>query len=121
MAKFKTKLNKWGNSIGIFLPKPLRDTLNLEAGDEVEIEDKEDYIILRKAKQYFKYKIDYSIIILSIVVDRELEELREYKMIFHWCKDHYDDIYNKYNNEWIAVKLPPKIYHNKDLDIRSLA
>ncbi len=50
-------------------------------------------------------------------MDRELEELREYKMIFHWCKDHYDDIYNKYNNEWIAVKLPPKIYHNKDLDI----
>jgi AbrB family looped-hinge helix DNA binding protein len=32
----------------MFLPNPLRDTLNLEAGDEIEIEDKENYIIIRK-------------------------------------------------------------------------
>ncbi len=48
MAKFKTKLNKWGNSVGFNLPKPLRDTLNLEVGDDIELEDKEDCIIIRK-------------------------------------------------------------------------
>jgi AbrB family looped-hinge helix DNA binding protein len=50
MAKFKTKLNKWGNSVGINLPKPLRDTFNLESGDDIELEDKEDFIIIRKIK-----------------------------------------------------------------------
>jgi AbrB family looped-hinge helix DNA binding protein len=48
MAKFKVKLNKWSNSVGINLPKPLRDTFNLESGDDLELEDKEDYIIIRK-------------------------------------------------------------------------
>ena len=48
MARFKTKLIKWGNSAGINLPRPLRDTFNLEIGDDIELEDKEDYIIIRK-------------------------------------------------------------------------
>lgn len=49
MAKFKAKLVKWGNSVGISLPKPIRDSLNLEAGDEVEIIDKDDMIVIKKA------------------------------------------------------------------------
>ncbi len=48
MARFKTKLNKWGNSVGLNLPKALRDTFDLNDGDDVELEDKEGYIILRK-------------------------------------------------------------------------
>ena len=36
MAKFKGKLVTWGNSVGVSLPKPVRDSLNLEAGDEVD-------------------------------------------------------------------------------------
>lgn len=48
MAKFKTKLNKWGNSVGFNLPKPLRDTLNLEVGDDIEVEDQGDHIVIRK-------------------------------------------------------------------------
>ncbi len=48
MAKFKAKLTKLGNSEGIFLPKPLRDTLKLQLGDDLELEDKEDYITIRK-------------------------------------------------------------------------
>jgi AbrB family looped-hinge helix DNA binding protein len=48
VAKFKAKLTKLGNSEGIFLPKPLRDTLKLQVGDDIELEDKEDYIIIRK-------------------------------------------------------------------------
>lgn len=51
MAKFTAKLVKWGNSVGISLPKPVRDSMELEAGDEVEIVDKEDTLIIRKIKQ----------------------------------------------------------------------
>lgn len=49
MAKFRAKLVSWGNSVGLNLPKPIRDSLNLKAGDEVEIVDKEDSIIIKKA------------------------------------------------------------------------
>ena len=48
MAIFKTTLVKWGNSVGVSIPKPIRDTLKLEAGDEVELVDKEDHVVLRK-------------------------------------------------------------------------
>jgi AbrB family looped-hinge helix DNA binding protein len=49
MAVFKTKLIKWGNSVGVVLPKPIRDTFNLEAGDDIELFDKDNHIILKKA------------------------------------------------------------------------
>jgi AbrB family looped-hinge helix DNA binding protein len=49
MAVFKSKLVKWGNSVGVSLPKPIRDTLNLKAGDELQLIDKEDYVIIKKA------------------------------------------------------------------------
>jgi AbrB family looped-hinge helix DNA binding protein len=48
LAVFKTRLVKWGNSVGVTLPKPLRDTLKLEAGDDVELIDTEDHIIIKK-------------------------------------------------------------------------
>lgn len=48
VAKFKTKLSKWGNSVGLNIPKPLRDTFEMKDGDEIELEDKADHIILRK-------------------------------------------------------------------------
>jgi AbrB family looped-hinge helix DNA binding protein len=48
MAVFKTKLIKWGNSVGVVLPKPIRDTFNLEAGDAVELIDKDQYFIIKK-------------------------------------------------------------------------
>ena len=48
MARFTGKLVKWGNSVGVSLPKPIRDSLNLNVGDEVEITDKEHYIIIKK-------------------------------------------------------------------------
>jgi AbrB family looped-hinge helix DNA binding protein len=51
MAIFKTTLVKWGNSVGVNIPKPIRDTLKFEAGDEVELVDKEDHVILRKASK----------------------------------------------------------------------
>lgn len=39
-------LAKWGKSIGVNLP--VRDSINLEAVEEVEIIDKEDSIIINK-------------------------------------------------------------------------
>jgi AbrB family looped-hinge helix DNA binding protein len=48
MAIFKTTLVKWGNSVGVSIPKPIRDTLKLDAGDEVELIDKDDHVVLRK-------------------------------------------------------------------------
>lgn len=53
---------------------------------------------------------------MSIVVDNELEQLREYEKKFQWCKENYDYLYSKYKNEWIAINYPPKVYHNKDFD-----
>lgn len=51
MAIFRTTLVKWGNSVGVNIPKPVRDTLKLEAGNEVELIDKEDHIVIRKASK----------------------------------------------------------------------
>jgi AbrB family looped-hinge helix DNA binding protein len=48
VAIFKTKLIKWGNSVGVTIPKPIRDTLNFEVGDDVELVDKENHVIIRK-------------------------------------------------------------------------
>jgi AbrB family looped-hinge helix DNA binding protein len=48
MAIFKSKLVKWGNSVGVIIPKPIRNTLDIEAGDSVELIDKDDTIVLRK-------------------------------------------------------------------------
>jgi AbrB family looped-hinge helix DNA binding protein len=50
MAIFKTKLVKWGNSVGVAIPKPIRDTFKLEAGDDIELVDKENYVIIRKIR-----------------------------------------------------------------------
>jgi antitoxin component of MazEF toxin-antitoxin module len=51
MAIFKTKLIKWGNSVGIIIPKPIMDTLNFTVGDDMELIDKDNYVILRKSKE----------------------------------------------------------------------
>jgi AbrB family looped-hinge helix DNA binding protein len=51
MAVFKSTLVKWGNSVGVNIPKPIRDTLKMNAGDEVELIDKEDHFIVRKANK----------------------------------------------------------------------
>ena len=50
MAIFKTRLIKWGNSIGVNIPKPIRDTLKLNDGDSVELIDKEDHFIIKKSE-----------------------------------------------------------------------
>lgn len=48
MAKFNGKLVKWGNSVGVSIPKPIRDSLGLEAGDDVQINDIDNSIVISK-------------------------------------------------------------------------
>ena len=43
MAKAKTKIRKWGDSIGVVIPSDLAKDMGFRVGDEVEIE-------LRKSK-----------------------------------------------------------------------
>jgi antitoxin component of MazEF toxin-antitoxin module len=33
--------SRTGNSVGVTIPKPIRDSLNFEVGDDVELVDKE--------------------------------------------------------------------------------
>lgn len=48
MATFRGTLVKWGNSVGVSLPKPVRDSLDLQAGDKIEIIDKDGLVIIKK-------------------------------------------------------------------------
>ena len=52
ISSMPTTLQAWGNSQGLRLPKSLLASLNLETGDDVEIEltPKKDAIIMRPAK-----------------------------------------------------------------------
>ena len=44
----ETRLQKWGNSAGIRIPKSFLKTLNLNTNDEVNISMEEDKIIISK-------------------------------------------------------------------------
>ena len=44
----ETRLQKWGNSSGIRIPKSFLKTLNLNTNDEVNISMEEDKIIISK-------------------------------------------------------------------------
>ncbi len=47
----QTKIQKWGNSNGIRLPKIILDALNLSNNDELDIVIKENNIVLSKSKR----------------------------------------------------------------------
>jgi antitoxin MazE len=40
------KIQKWGNSLGVKIPKAIIEKANLNKNDEVEIENKDDTIII---------------------------------------------------------------------------
>lgn len=46
----KVSVNKWGNSKGIRLPKTVTEALNINIYDNLELEIKDDSIILSKPK-----------------------------------------------------------------------
>ena len=49
-VKFEATLVKWGNSVGFALPKPIRDGLELNAGDKIIIIVDNDKIYIEKTK-----------------------------------------------------------------------
>ncbi|MEM4449326.1 MAG: AbrB/MazE/SpoVT family DNA-binding domain-containing protein [Nitrososphaerota archaeon] len=57
MAKFRAKLIKVRNSVVVFIPKPIQDSLNLQPGDKVEMIDIDDAIIIRKIEKRTTYKL----------------------------------------------------------------
>ncbi len=46
-----TRIQKWGNSQGVRLPKPLLEALGLAAGDPIEISSSEGEIVIRPARK----------------------------------------------------------------------
>ena len=47
------KIQKWGNSLGIRIPKTVIDKLNLTENSEVEVEHKDGAIIILPIKRKF--------------------------------------------------------------------
>lgn len=45
--RIKKKMIKYGNSCAVIIPKIFLDAMGVDAGDEIELEIKEDHIILR--------------------------------------------------------------------------
>ncbi len=50
------KIQKWGNSLGVRIPKSIIEKVNLGENSEVEIESKNGAIIIMPAKK--KYDLD---------------------------------------------------------------
>jgi antitoxin MazE len=50
------KIQKWGNSLGVRIPKAVIDKVNLSENSEVEIESKNGAIVIFPSKK--KYSLD---------------------------------------------------------------
>ena len=49
-AEFEGTLVKWGTSVGLVIPKPIRDGMNLNAGDKIRILLRHNMICIEKVK-----------------------------------------------------------------------
>ena len=47
-VEFKGTLVKWGTSVGLAIPKPIRDGMNLKAGDKIRILLRDNMICVQK-------------------------------------------------------------------------
>lgn len=52
----ETVLRKFGNSVGLVIPKPVRDSMRLQAGQTVQLEASEKGLLIRPTK--CKYTLD---------------------------------------------------------------
>jgi antitoxin component of MazEF toxin-antitoxin module len=50
-AEFQGTLVKWGTSIGLAIPKPIRDGMKLKAGDKIRMLLRDNMICIQKVKQ----------------------------------------------------------------------
>jgi antitoxin MazE len=48
----KVKVQKWGNSLGVRIPQSIAKTAGIESDSEVEMEIKENAILLKPIKKY---------------------------------------------------------------------
>jgi putative addiction module antidote len=44
-------ITKWGNSLGFRIPRGIADSLNIQAGDTLELAPAEDGLLLKKAQR----------------------------------------------------------------------
>ena len=49
-AEFEITLVKWGNSVGLALPKPIRDGMKLKAGDKLKLVLQNDKICVERSR-----------------------------------------------------------------------
>ena len=49
--EFEAKLVKWGPSLGVVIPKPIRNGMKLAAGDTVRIIVKDNMICMQKIEE----------------------------------------------------------------------
>jgi antitoxin component of MazEF toxin-antitoxin module len=47
-AEFEGTLVKWGTSVGLAIPKPIRDGMNLKVGDKTKILLRHNMICIKK-------------------------------------------------------------------------
>lgn len=47
------KISRWGNSLGIRIPKQLADEVSLKEGDEIEIYRQENQLVIKPQKTQY--------------------------------------------------------------------
>ncbi len=53
-----TQVQKWGNSLGIRIPKTLAQKLNLHSGSQIELNAKKSHIIITKSHSELDVMLD---------------------------------------------------------------
>ncbi len=56
MQKTTTAVTRWGNSLGVRLPKGLAKSAGLSEGDSVDLSFEDNAVVMRRAKP--RYKLD---------------------------------------------------------------
>ena len=56
----RSKINEWGNSIALRIPKSLADSLNFVKGDEIElfIDEEKKMLCVKKARESRRPRVD---------------------------------------------------------------
>ena len=73
-----TKIQKWGNSLALRIPKSLAKTIKLEEGSDVKIKvEKNKIIISRKKNQTYKLKE-----LLSMVTNENIHSENDFSKSF---------------------------------------
>ena len=69
-----TTIQKWGNSQGVRLPKPILDELFLQENDQVELVTENETIIIKKATRKRRAKVSLEELFANYKGDYKCEE-----------------------------------------------